>query len=87
MKPCGLRIGKFMGDRIVTDSIKVVAEQIEDDTGKVISKLVYEAFGSDRNVANQMSISLVKGMVGTVEGWAEAKAEATGGVSPKGVIR
>ena len=87
MKPCGLRTGKFTGDRIVTDSIKVVAEQIEDDTGKVISKLVYEAFGSDRNIANQMSISLVKGMVGTVEGWAEVKAAATGGVSPKGAIR
>jgi len=71
----------------MSDSIKVVAEQIEDETGKVISKLVYEAFGSDRNVANQMSISLVKGMVATVEGWAEAKAELTGSTSPKGAIR
>ena len=71
----------------MSDSIKVVAEQVEDETGKVISKLVYEAFGSDRNTANVMSVSLVKGMVGTIEGWSEAKAAATSETGPKGAIR
>ena len=34
-----------------------------------------------------MSVSLVKGMVGTIEGWSEAKAAATSETAPKGAIR
>lgn len=59
----------------MTDTVKLVLEQIDDQTGEAISRVVAEWYKSDRDTANAMSISLTKGVVESVAHMGAAKAK------------
>ena len=91
MKPCGLRTGKFTGDRKMAEkakgeTVRATAEQ-HNEKGEVISRATIEWYGFDNAGGNQASMDLVMGVFQTADGWRKAKAEMTGGKTPNEAIR
>jgi len=62
----------------MADSVKIVMDQIDEETGQPISHVVCEWYGMDRNEANAMSMAIADGLVGQVTAMATDKAEMTG---------
>jgi len=62
----------------MADSVKIVMDQVDEETGRPISHVVCEWYGMDRNDANAMSMALADGVVGQVTAMAGVKAEMTG---------
>ena len=62
----------------MADTVKVVMDQIDEETGKPISHVVCEWYGMDRNDANAMSMAIADGVVGQVTEIAGARAEIEG---------
>ena len=83
----------------MSDTVRIVLEQVDESTEKPISKLVVEWYGNDRNIANALSMEVVQGVVDRVSGLSATKAEVTGtddvkamlqaakNVTPPGAIR
>jgi len=68
----------------MTDSVKIVMEQIDDDTGNPISSVKVEWYGMDRNVANALSMSVADAMVSRVTELSNDKA--AGGDQTKPIV-
>jgi len=47
----------------MADSVKIVMDQVDEETGKPISHVVCEWYGMDRNDANAMSMDIADGVV------------------------
>jgi len=62
----------------MADSVKIVMDQIDEETGQPISHVVCEWYGMDRNEANAMSMAIADGVVGQVTSMATGKAEMAG---------
>jgi len=62
----------------MADSVKIVMDQVDEETGKPISHVVCEWYGMDRNDANAMSMDIADGVVDRITKGAAAKAEMTG---------
>ena len=70
----------------MTDTVKLLMEQIDEDNSTPISRVTVEWFGSDRNVANMLSMAIVQGVVDKVKEGADAKLEATASDEVKQVL-
>jgi len=62
----------------MADSVKIVMDQIDEETGQPISHVVCEWYGMDRNEANALSMGIADGVVDAVTGAAEGKAQMSG---------
>lgn len=61
----------------MTDTVKLVMEQIDESTDEPISRVTVEWFGSDRNVANLLSMTIAQGVVDSVLSAAVEKANTS----------
>ena len=62
----------------MADSVKIVMDQIDEETGKLISHVMCGWYGMDRNEANALSMFLAQGVVSEVVEMSVSKAEMQG---------
>ena len=73
-------------DEAKIDTVRLDLTQTEDATGKPISRGYFEWYSMDRNIANALSLELVKGAVDRIDGLSQVKAEVTASPEVKKMI-
>ena len=68
----------------MSDTSKLVMEQIDEGTGKAISRITVELFGDERDTANAMGVGFAEAILDQFKGFTVAKAE---GIDPVAMLK